>query len=112
MAVDPGVAAFVRGALPPPPARVLEIGAGQGELAAALREAGYGVAAVARAADGAAGVEPVALIDVAADDASFDAAVAVVSLHHVEPLAESFARLSAILRPGGALRVGEVRVPR
>jgi SAM-dependent methyltransferase len=112
MAVDPGVAAFVRGALPPPPACVLEIGAGKGELAAALREAGYDVVAVDPAADGAAAVEPVALIDVAADDASFDAAVAVVSLHHVEPLAESFARLAAVVRPGGTLAIDEFDVAR
>src|SRR4029078_7159770 len=34
--VEPGVLAFARGSLPPPPARVLEIGAGDGELAASL----------------------------------------------------------------------------
>ena len=33
MAVDTSILAFVRGALPPPPARVLEVGAGRGELA-------------------------------------------------------------------------------
>jgi len=55
MASDAGVAAFVRGALPPPPARVLEVGAGSGELAAALREAGYDVVAIDPAADGALG---------------------------------------------------------
>lgn len=35
------VIAFVRASLPPPPARLLEIGAGGGELAAGLRSAGY-----------------------------------------------------------------------
>jgi SAM-dependent methyltransferase len=112
MALDSGVAAFVRGALPPPPARVLEVGAGKGELATALREAGCDVVAIDPAADGAPGVDPVALIDVAADDASFDAAVAVVSLHHVEPLAESVARLAAVVRPGGSLVVDEFDVAR
>jgi SAM-dependent methyltransferase len=112
MALDSGVAAFVRGALPPPPARVLEVGAGNGELATTLREAGYDVVAIDPAADGAPGVDPVALIDVAADDASFDAAVAVVSLHHVEPLAESVARLAALVRPGGTLVVDEFDVAR
>jgi SAM-dependent methyltransferase len=97
----------VRAALPPPPARVLEIGAGRGELAAVLREAGYDVVAIDPAADGAPGVEPVALLDMAADDASFDAAVAVVSLHHVDPLAESCARLAAAVRAGGVLVVDE-----
>jgi SAM-dependent methyltransferase len=112
MAPDAGVAAFVRGALPPAPARVLEVGAGSGELAAALREAGYNVVAIDPAADGAPGVEPVALIDLEAGHASFDGAVAVVSLHHVEPLAESCERLAAVVRPGGTLVVDEFDVAR
>src|SRR4051795_925100 len=103
MPPDPGVVAFVRAALPPPPVRVLEVGAGRGELAAALRDAGYDVVAIDPAADGAPGVEPVALVDVVGEDASFDAAVAVVSLHHVEPLTGSCARLAEVVRPGGAL---------
>jgi 2-polyprenyl-3-methyl-5-hydroxy-6-metoxy-1,4-benzoquinol methylase len=110
MAVDAGVLAFVRAALPPPPARVLEVGAGRGELATALREAGYAVVAIDPAADGAPGVEPVALADLEADDASFDAAVAVVSLHHVEPLGASCARLAELVRPGGVLVVDEFDV--
>ena len=112
MPVDDGVLAFVRGALPPPPARVLEVGAGQGELAAALRAMGWEVVAVDPAADGAPGVEPIPLLEVAGDDASFDAAVAIVSLHHVEPLAESCARLAALVRPGGVLAVDEFDVAR
>jgi SAM-dependent methyltransferase len=110
--LDDGVLAFVRAALPPAPARVLEVGAGAGELAAALRAAGHDVVAIDPAADGAPGVEPVALADVEADDASFDAAIAVVALHHVEPLHESFARLAAVVRPGGVLVVDEFDVAR
>src|SRR3954469_7711040 len=112
MPPDAGVVAFVRAALPPPRARVLEVGAGRGELAAALRAAGYDVVAIDPATDGAPGVEPVALVDLAAEDASFDAAVAVVSLHHVEPLDESFARLAAVVRPGGTLVIDEFDVAR
>ena len=112
MAPDPGLVAFVRATLPPPPARVLEVGAGRGELAALLREAGYDVLAIDPAADGAPGVEPVPLLDVTAGDATFDAAVAVVSLHHVEPLAESCARLATIVRPGGVLAIDEFDVGR
>ena len=112
MAVDDGVLAFVRAALPPPPARVLEVGAGQGELAAALRAMGWEVVAVDPAADGAPGVEPIPLLEVSGADASFDAAVAIVSLHHVEPLAESCARLAALVRPGGVLAVDEFDVAR
>jgi len=112
MPVDDGVLAFVRAALPPPPARVLEIGAGEGELAAALRAMGWEVVAVDPAADGAPGVESIPLLDVAGDDASFDAAVAIVSLHHVEPLRESCARLAALVRPGGVLAIDEFDVSR
>jgi SAM-dependent methyltransferase len=112
MPPDDGLVAFVRAALPPAPARVLEVGAGGGELAAVLRAAGWDVVAIDPAADGAVGVEPVALVDLEAADAAFDAAVAVVSLHHVEPLAESCARLAAAVRPGGALVVDEFDIAR
>jgi SAM-dependent methyltransferase len=109
--LDPGVASFVLGALPPAPARVLEVGAGQGELARELICAGYDVVAI----DPAAGAEPVravALHELDAPPASFDAAVAVVSLHHVEPLDESCRRLAEVVRPGGALVVDEIDVER
>lgn len=103
----PDLLAFVRASLPPAPARVLEVGAGDGELAAALREAGYDVLAVDPGGE-APGVEPLALLDVDAPAGSFDAAVGVVSLHHVEPLHESCAHLAALLRPGGRLVVDEL----
>jgi SAM-dependent methyltransferase len=107
--LDDGVLAFVSGALPSPPARVLEIGAGSGELAAALSERGYDVMAIDPASDGPP-VVPVALQEVGEPAASFDAAVAVVSLHHVEPLAESCRRLGELVRPGGRLVVDEFDV--
>ena len=99
------VTAFVRATLPPPPARVLEVGAGDGELAVALEAAGYDVVAIDPASE-ADGVRRVALHEL--DDGPFDAAVAVVSLHHVEPLAESLERLAALVRPGGVLAIDEV----
>jgi ribosomal protein S18 acetylase RimI-like enzyme len=106
-----GVLAFVSGALPPAPARVLEVGAGSGELAEALRRRGYDVVAI-DPASGSPAVRPVALHELDEPDASFDAAVAVVSLHHVEPLAESSRRLAAVLKPGGPLVVDEFDVER
>lgn len=107
VAVD--VLAFVRGALPPPPTRVLEIGAGRGELAGELRDAGYDVCAVDPAADEGTGVERAALLDA---DGMFDAAVAIVSLHHVDPLARSCAHLATLVRPGGLLVIDEFDVAR
>jgi 2-polyprenyl-3-methyl-5-hydroxy-6-metoxy-1,4-benzoquinol methylase len=58
------VAAFVRADLPEPPARVLEVGAGQGELARMLVGGGYRVVAIDP--DATADVMPVALVDLAA----------------------------------------------
>src|SRR5215207_8194364 len=105
-----GVLEFVRTALPPPPARVLEVGAGSGELAAALARAGYDVVAIDPAHAGDAVVHPVALLELEAPPASFDAAVAIVSLHHVEPLQPSCAHLGTLVRPGGRLVVDEFDV--
>jgi SAM-dependent methyltransferase len=104
------VHAYIRAALPPRPARVLEIGAGDGELAAALRAAGYEVVAIDPA--GGPDIVQVHLHELDEPDASFDAAVAVVSLHHVEPLAGSVDRLAALLAPGRRLVVDEFDVDR
>jgi SAM-dependent methyltransferase len=109
--LDDGVLAFVSGALPAPPARVLEVGAGEGELAAALVEQGYDVVAIDPESEGPP-VVAVPLHELDAPDASFDAAVAVVSLHHVEPLVESCRRLAEVIRPGGTLVVDEFDVDR
>ncbi|MGH2804773.1 MAG: class I SAM-dependent methyltransferase [Thermoleophilaceae bacterium] len=107
--LDPDLLGFVRGALPPPPARLLEVGAGSGELAEGLRRDGYEVVAIDPAAETPA-VRAVALHELTEPPASFDAAVAVVSLHHVEPLAESCSRLGELVRAGGSLVVDEFDV--
>lgn len=107
--LSPDVVAFVRASLGPAPLRVLEVGAGDGALAAALRDAGHDVVAI-DPAGGTEGVRPVALLDLDEPVASFDAAVAIVSLHHLEPLAESLAHLAALVRPGGTLVVDELDV--
>jgi SAM-dependent methyltransferase len=107
---SPDVVAFVRGALPPAPARVLEVGAGDGALAAALRDGGYDVVALDPA--GGDGVLAVPLHELDAPAASFDAAVAIVSLHHVQPLARSCRRLGEVLKPGAPLVVDEMDVDR
>jgi SAM-dependent methyltransferase len=101
------VHAYVRASLPAIPAKVLEIGAGSGELAEQLRAGGYDVTAIDPA--GGPGIVQVPLHEV---DGTFDAAVAVVSLHHVEPLEASIERLAAVLRPGCRLVVDEFDIGR
>lgn len=107
----PDVIAFVRAALPPPPARVLEIGAGDGSLAEALTAAGYDVVAIDPAGESET-VRQVRLHELDEPDGSFDAAVAIVSLHHVEPLGESCARLARLIRDRGTLIIDEFDVER
>jgi SAM-dependent methyltransferase len=101
--------AFVRANLPEPPARVLEVGAGAGDLARALRAGGYDVLAIDPKSD-SDDVRAVALADLDEPAGSFAAAVAVVSLHHVDPLEDSCRRLGDLVEPGGTLLVDEFDV--
>jgi SAM-dependent methyltransferase len=101
--------AFARANLPPPPARVLEVGAGGGRLARALTATGYEVVAVDPQPSGE-NVLPVAVHELDEPPSSFDAAIAVTSLHHVNPLDESCRRLAEVLRAGARLLVDEFDV--
>lgn len=109
--LDEGLLRFVLGSLPPAPARVLEVGAGDGEMARAMESAGYEVVAIDPASS-AENVRAIALHELPEPAASFDAAVAIVSLHHVEPLTESARRLAEVVRPGGILVLDEIDVER
>ncbi|HEY1563880.1 MAG TPA: methyltransferase domain-containing protein [Gaiellaceae bacterium] len=103
--------AFIRANLPEPPARVLEVGAGAGALARALRAAGYEVVAIDPGSE-SEDVRAVALADLDEPAGSFAAAVAVVSLHHVDPLEESCRRLADLVEDGATLVVDEFDVAR
>jgi SAM-dependent methyltransferase len=105
------VASFVRAALPSPPARVLEVGAGSGQLAAALTQAGYETVAIDPASD-SPDVRAVPLHELDEPESGFDAAVAVLSLHHVDPLEASCRHLGELVRPGGVLVIDEFDVER
>lgn len=85
-----------------PPARILEVGCGQGELALALDRAGHRVTAIdPRAPDGRifrrVGIEGFA------EPGPFDCVVASLSLHHVGDLGASLDKMAGLLRAGGTL---------
>src|SRR5262245_50221895 len=99
-------AAFVLSALPPPPARVLEVGCGAGELALAIDAAGYDVVAVDPRAPAGPIFRQTTLAELA-DPGPFDIAIARYSLHHIEGLDDAVDRIAMLLRPGGKLVVEE-----
>ena len=103
------LSAFVRANLPAPPVRLLEIGAGDGELAKALAAGGYDVLAI-DPEPGGEHVRRVALDELDEPPDSFGAALAVTSLHHVERLEASLEHLAELLEPGGVLVVDEFDV--
>jgi SAM-dependent methyltransferase len=107
---DAGAEEFVRSQLPPPPARVLEVGCGSGELALALSAEGWRVTAVDPGAPEGPIFVRAAVEDLdAADYGPFDAAVAVLSLHHAGLVGTVLDKVRSLLRPGGILVVDEFR---
>jgi SAM-dependent methyltransferase len=101
-----GVAAFVREQLPPPPASLLEVGCGKGDLARELDAAGYAVVAIDPEAPSGRIFRVVKLEDF--DGAGpFDAVIASLSLHHIEDLGAGVDRIAELLEPGGLLVLNE-----
>jgi SAM-dependent methyltransferase len=87
---------FVLSQLPSVPARVLEVGCGEGELARAVAAAGYDVVAIdPEAPDGQ--IFRRTTIEAFADPGPFDAVVASRSLHHVEELGSVLDKLLRLL---------------
>jgi SAM-dependent methyltransferase len=98
---------FARERLPPPPARVLEIGCGQGDLTTALAVAGWDVVGIDPQAPQGDLFRRILLEDVEPSEGPFDAIVASQSLHHMRDLDAALDRIVALLRPGGALVLNE-----
>jgi SAM-dependent methyltransferase len=97
---------FVLDQIGSPPARVLEVGCGEGELARALARVGHSVTAIdPRAPEG-----PIfrrVRIEDFSDPNRFDHVVAILSLHHVKDLGMASGKIASSLRTGGSLIVIE-----
>jgi ubiquinone/menaquinone biosynthesis C-methylase UbiE len=101
-----GLAQFVLLHLPPPPARVLEVGCGKGDLARSLANAGYDVLAIdPEAPDGS--IFRRTTLEELDERGPFDAVVASVSLHHIHDLGAALDKIVRLLRPGGFIVMNE-----
>jgi SAM-dependent methyltransferase len=100
------VTAFVIANIPPPPARVLEIGCGAGELARALAAARYDVTAIDPEAPEGPIFERTRFEELPERD-RFDAVVASRSLHHITDLGAAVDKIARLLDPGGVLVLDE-----
>jgi SAM-dependent methyltransferase len=97
---------FVLANLPAPPARVLEVGCGAGELARALAAAGHDVVAIDPMAPQGTIFRRIKLEDLDEDE-RFDAVVASRSIHHMSSLDDNLARIATALAGGGSFVLDE-----
>lgn len=107
-----GDVAWLARVLPPPPARVLDAGCGEGALSGRLAKAGYAVTPIDTDPDTVAAARargvPAVRADLAVyDDEPFDAVVMLLSAHHMHPLGTALDRAARLLCPGGTLIMDE-----
>jgi SAM-dependent methyltransferase len=107
--LTPELLAFLERWLPPPPARLLEAGCGDGSLTRRLASQGYDAVGIDPSAPPGERLIVSSLEDFRAE-ARFDAAVAIRSLHHVGDLGAAIDSLRAALRPAGRLVLYEFAV--
>jgi SAM-dependent methyltransferase len=103
---DRDVADMVLRALPPPPARVLEVGCGEGRLARSMAAAGHRVVAIDPNAPQGQLFQSVSIEEFVASE-PFDAAVATLSLHHIAELDAAVAKIAGLVILGGNFVVVE-----
>ena len=93
--------------LPPAPARVLEVGCGQGALTTALAVDGYDVLGIDPVAPQGDSFRRIRLEDLEPTDGPFDAVLASYSLHHIRDLDAGLDLIAELLEPGGVVVVDE-----
>lgn len=105
--------AFLTRVLPAPPVRILEVGAGDGDVAVALAKQGYDVAAIDPVLErpDAADAARVRWIDADfmyhAENGRYDVVLFTRSLHHLESLETALERAASALEPGGIVLAEE-----
>lgn len=104
--------AWLGGVLPPPPARLLDAGCGDGAVAGWLTRLGYRVTAIDADPDAvararAAGVPAIQANLASYADQPFDAVLMLLTLHHMHPLPQVLDTVTRLLRPGGRLVIDE-----
>jgi SAM-dependent methyltransferase len=100
------VAEFVLAELPPPPARVLEVGCGRGELAKELAASGYDVLAIDPDAPEGTMFRRTT-IEEFADRSTFAGVAASRSLHHVHDLDTALDNIASVLERDGVFVLDE-----
>jgi SAM-dependent methyltransferase len=97
---------FIPSELPRPPARVLEVGCGSGELATALAKEGYDVLAIDPEAPDGRLFRRTRVEDLDSTYA-FDAVVAQLSLHHVADLSVALDKVVDVLSSEGRVVIDD-----
>lgn len=97
---------FLRRFLPRPPARILEVGCGDGKLAKSLASQGYQVVAIDPVAPRGKIFHRIG-IEEFEDNRPFDAVVSITALHHVANLQIALERIRGSLQPKGVLVLEE-----